>query len=129
MLFLQKILKRHTNRQKETAKKRRSSHLRKETHEPGESNSGRTAEILCVLYEKRIFLCCGTQGSAGSRIIRRIFLATIKEIAEKAGVSTTTVSNVIHRENKKSITCNDPEDRSTDQRSWLRAEKRTASAE
>ncbi len=73
----------------------------KETHEPGESNSGRTAEILCVLYEKRIFLCCGTQGSAGARIIRRIFLATIKEIAEKAGVSTTTVSNVIHGKTKK----------------------------
>lgn len=52
-------------------------------------------------YEKRIFLCCGTQGSAGARIIRRIFLATIKEIAEKAGVSTTTVSNVIHGKTKK----------------------------
>ena len=79
-------------------------------------------KYYAFFMRKGFSYACGTQGSAGARIIRRIFLATIKEIAEKAGVSTTTVSNVIHGKTK-SITCNDPEDRSTDQRSWLRAKR------
>ncbi len=37
-------------------------------------------------------------------------MATIKEIAQRAGVSTTTVSNVIHGK-KKSISCQYSEDR------------------
>ncbi|MFQ9152155.1 MAG: LacI family DNA-binding transcriptional regulator [Blautia sp.] len=55
-------------------------------------------------------------------------MATIKEIAQRAGVSTTTVSNVIHGKTK-SIPCQYSEDRESYPGDGLCPENGTESSE
>ena len=69
--FLQKILKRHTNRQEGNSEEETILALAKKKRMNLENPTAEEKQKYYAFYEKGIFLCCGTQGSAGARIIRR----------------------------------------------------------